>query len=187
MTFPAGSPWAFSKAYLQSIGARLPARRQENAVGAAPSHVVDDEDKMWASDIFREWVTGRGPSARIFGPRAITTRQMMSSPDVAQHRLNFIAKGGGTYGPAVVQFGRGGKDGPFTAGSNATRQVVGFFYITIKEGVDGSVLFHLTNTTGLHSFLYHAPGVDDVKRTEFKPLSNKTQEYWWLEWGLIKR
>jgi len=181
---PAGTVWSFSASWLKSVGGTIPSRPVQNSVQA--SDFEFDEDKVGGVRLGLEYFSGRGPRYREFGPRAYATRQMMTSPDVADHRRNFIGQGGGTYGPAVVRFGRDGKDGPFTAGRNMTRQFVGSFYITIQEKRNGDALFTITNTTGLQSLLYDSPGVQNVQRTEMLPLSNKEQEFWWFERGLIK-
>jgi hypothetical protein len=138
-----------------------------------------------------EFFTANGPRHRDFGPNAAMTKNMMTSPDVAVHRQNFVHQGGGVYGPTSVQFGWAAKDGPVTSFingplENGPRQFVGTFTITIKEGSNGDAYFTLQNTTSLKSFLYHMPGVQNVDRSELAPLSNKTQEFYWCEKGLIK-
>jgi RHS repeat-associated protein len=134
-----------------------------------------------------EFFSGRGPRHRDFGPNASMTRNMMTSPDVAAHRQQFIQQGGGTYGPTGRTFGVKAQDGPVTAGTNGPRQFVGSFTITITECLNGDAWFELTNSTNLPSLLYHIPGVQPIQRSEMLPLSDKTQTFWWIERGLIKR
>jgi RHS repeat-associated protein len=134
-----------------------------------------------------EFFTGTGPTDRQFGPFSYMTQGLMSSPDVAGHRQNFITQGGGTYGPAAVRFGVSGEDGPFEAGFNMPRQFVGSFYISIRERAGGEALFVVDNTTHLRSLLYNTPGVQPVDRSTMAPLSTKAQTFWWVERGVIKR
>jgi len=133
-----------------------------------------------------DWLSGRGPKYREFGPSDYATRQMMTSPDVAYHREQFVQQGGGAYGPNTLKFGMPWNDNPLRAGFNFTRQAVGSFTITIQERNNGDALFTLTNVTSTKSFLYDFPGVQNHERSEMKAMGNIQQEFWWYERGLIK-
>jgi RHS repeat-associated protein len=148
---------------------------------------AEPPDNTWPSTLVIEWALGYGPTHRYFGPDAYMTEGMMTSPDVALHRQNFIQQGGGKYGPVGSRFGFFAEDGPVTARASWTRQVVGSFTITITQQPGGDALFVLRNTTSLPSLLYHVPGIEPVERSTMLPLSNKTQEFWWIERGLIQR
>lgn len=150
-------------------------------ITAAPG---DDSGPL---SLFFEWLTGSGPVERQFGPDTYMTQNMMTSPDIVNHRQAFIDQGGGTYGPTGTRFGVSAEDGPFTAGTNRSRQFVGSYTITITEQSNGDALFVLRNTTSLPSALYHIPGIQPVERSTMHPLSNKSQTFWWSERGVIKR
>ncbi|MGH9872943.1 MAG: RHS repeat-associated core domain-containing protein [Pyrinomonadaceae bacterium] len=175
------------------VGMSLADEFDQKAAQAQPSgpyfHALEDD--TGATEMAWEFFSGRGPRDRYFGPSAAMTRNMMTSPDVAAHRQRFIQQGGGMYGPTSVKFGWSAQDGPYTAAKsgpieNGPRQFVGSFTITIREGSNGDALFTLRNTTSLRSLLYDLPQVENVQRSDMLPLSNKTQEFWWFEKGLIK-
>ena len=151
-----------------------------------PSMQAGRGDSTGALQLLFEWVTGTGPTDREFGPSDYMTQGIMTSPDIAAARQAFIDQGGGTY-MGGVRFGLNAEDGPFEAGLNMPRQFVGSFNITITEQRNGDAHFVLENATTLKSALYQFPGVQPVERSTMRPLSTKTQTYWWIERGVIKR
>jgi len=161
--------------------------RQGWSIYTQPSMLAGQPDNTGSLQLLFEYLTGTGPTDRQFGPSDYMTQGMMTSPDVATHRQNFIEQGGGTYGPTGVWFGRTGEDGPFEAGFNMPRQFVGSFEITITERRNGDAMFVIDNATTLKSLLYQIPGVQPVERSTMAPLSNKTQNFFWVERGLIRR
>jgi len=175
------------------VGMSLADEFDQKAAQAQPSgpYFHAAADSTGTAELTWEFFSGRGERHRYFGPSAAMTRNMMTSPDVAAHRQRFIQQGGGMYGPTSVKFGWSAQDGPYTAAKsgpieNGPRQFVGSFTITIREGSNGDALFTLRNTTSLRSLLLDFPAVENVQRTDMLPLSNKTQEFWWYEKGLIK-
>ena len=130
--------------------------------------------------LFWDWVTGSGKRDREFGAHDSMTTGIRSSPEVGYHRQQFCNRGGGRY-RGGRQFGFDSADDPRRAGTNMPRQFVGSFDIAINGAPGGTVEFEVTNVTGLKSFLYHFPGVQDVKPSEMRPLSNMRQTYYWLE------
>lgn len=177
----------FDSVFRENIGEVQSPPVMNSMSAAAPDNTGVFFSENWLpTGLFVQWVSGAGPRDRQFGPDSYMTQGMRTSPDVNIHRDSFINQGGGVYGPNVVRFGRlSAEDGPFEAGLNMPRQFVGSFYITITEKQNGDALFVLTNTTGLESFLYGA--VHNVDRSTMAPLSNKTQTYFWVEKGVIRR
>jgi RHS repeat-associated protein len=161
--------------------------RQGWSVYTQPSMQAGQPDNTGAFQLLFEYITGTGPTDRQFGSDTYMTQGMMTSPDVTNHRQNFINQGGGTYGPEAVRFGLSGEDGPLEAGFNMPRQFVGSFYMTITERPGGDALFVIDNTRHLRSALYNIPSVQPVERSTMAPLSTKAQTFWWVERGVIKR
>jgi hypothetical protein len=151
-----------------------------------PAMQAGPPDNTGTVQLFFEWVTGTGPTNREFGPNDYMTQGLKTSPDVAEARQKFIDQGGGSY-TGGVWFGLNAEDGPIEAGTNMPRQFVGSYNITITEKRNGDAEFVLGNPTTLKSFLYQAPGVQNVERSTMHPLSNKTQTYWWVERRVIQR
>jgi RHS repeat-associated protein len=160
-------------------------------VGSVSSFVAADETIMRAAPpdnstwrtLFWEWLTGTGPQMREFGPDSKMTQELMTSPDIADHRKNYCAqlreprkriyRGG-------VRFGLGAKDGPWTAGGNMTRQFVGSFTLSIEGSSDGSAVFVAKNVTSRRSFFYHLP-FGDWRDAKVGLGANKTQYFRWKE------
>ena len=166
--------------------------RQGWSIYNMPSMQAGQPDNTGSLQLLFEYLTGTGPTDRQFGPSDYMTQGMMTSPDVATHRQDFIDQGGGTYGPTGVWFGAGwgvpfgAEDGFIRAGTNMPRQFVGSFEITITEQRNGDAMFVIDNATTLKSLLYQIPGVQPVERSTMAPLSNKTQTYFWTERGVIR-
>jgi RHS repeat-associated protein len=149
------------------------------------------EDKTGVGTLGTEWLSGRGPRERWFGPSSYMTKGMMTSPDVAAARRAFLScdprycvrnsSGYRRVGPTVMGvFGWTARDGPVTADKNMPRQFVGSFYITISERYKGEMLFEIVNVTGLNSASFHI--LPDVGKEQFwGALSNTQQTYWWTE------
>lgn len=69
------------------------------------------------------------------------------------------------------------EDGLLRAGTNMTRQFVGSFTVIVTPMRGGMIAVEATNATSLKSFLYHIPGVQNVRRGEGMPGSTMTQTY----------
>ena len=129
-----------------------------------------------------EFFTGTGLVERQFGPDSTMTKGIMTSPDIPRHRQNFIDQSGGTYGPTDYRFGVSSEDSPITSSGHMSREFVGSYAITITEQANGDALFVLQNTISLLSLL-----IQPVERSTMHPLSNKSQTFWWVERGVVKR
>jgi hypothetical protein len=151
-------------------------------IGDGPSMQAAPPDKSTWSSLLWEWAWGIGPGTRQFGPDSKLTQELRTSPDIPGHRAAFCAKNFKRITPykGGVRFAVNAVDGPWTAGTNMTRQFVGSFSLTITSNMDGSAIFEAENVTSRRSAFYHIPFGDwgDAKTGLG---ANKTQRFWWKE------
>ena len=170
--------YTYQKGDLLIVGVTLTELKNVPQIGAAPH-----DSSSWAS-MFFDWVFNRGEPNRFFGPDATLTKNLRGSPGVDRARQAYcqrVASGGRPYYSTLVSWGLGfpGTDDGVGRTTSMTRQFVGSFTLTIEGGA-GSTMFTAYNETSLKSFLYHAPGVQNVRRGE-GPGGNMRQTFFWWE------
>jgi len=157
-----------------------------------PLSNIDPMGTDWRTAIgmTADWITGRGPADRTYGPQTSSTQEMMPARRVQEARQYWYKKnakalsaGKCTSTPLAPVTGYKGSFGLadlfWYAGLNPTQQFVGSYRIDIYP-IDGDqIKFELTNNSSMKSFLY---GVGpDWERSVIPYFGNMRQTYTWTE------
>lgn len=133
-------------------------------------------------NFFWDWVLGRGPRNRRYGPNDTETQEMKCSLGANQLRQQFAANNNQSttnlnYDSYQAYWDTLGN--PFTADPFGTAaQVGGFAGASAVNNGNGTVTYTIPNTAGTRSFFYHiVPDRSDPTG----PMSNINQTFQWTE------
>jgi hypothetical protein len=134
-----------------------------------------------------DWARGTGPRRTMYGAGTVQTVQMQRSPGIEQLRKAVSEEVSqnlpGTLLTVHKDYHFDGTD-LLSSGLNGTLQVVGSYQATAKTTADGTIMFTITNVTGVESFL-HFTGEDIQgwpRTADFSlPFGNVEQRFTWTE------
>ena len=149
-----------------------------------PINLIDPSGLTWQSNwnYFWDWVLGRGPRTRNYGPNDAETQELMNSPGINDLRDAFNRGGCKSqrhlsYGTAQAYWDTVAN--PFTADwSNTAAEVGGFGGASIINNGNGTATYTIPNTSGTYSFFLHL--VPD-RKSPTGPMSNIYQTFQWTE------
>ncbi len=150
-----------------------------------PVDLFDPSGLTWESNntFFWDWVLGRGPRRRPYGPNDVQTQEMQDSISVQTLREKFYQNGcrdirSFSYGTYEAYWDTVAN--PWTADwSSTAAQVGGYSGASAINNGNGTVTFTIPNTAGAHSFFLHL--VPNVK-SPTGPMSNIEQVFQWTEY-----
>jgi RHS repeat-associated protein len=149
-------------------------------VDNTPPNAVDPEGLSFGSNwsYFVDWLTGRGPRIRDYGPGSTESQDMQGSPGGNKLRDKFYQGGckDTTIDHTTPEAGSDTLPNPWQWGSTALP--VGGFIGIAKNNGDGTVTFRIKNVTGTYSAFYHL--VPDLPWPT-GPMSNIIQIIEWTE------
>jgi len=141
----------------------------------------DDYGWVLARRFLEDFLTGRGPAVRVYGPNAFETRQLMASKGVQQARAKAYAlRKDDHFGfktlPAAVETFLGKKL------QNATLAQLGAY--TVSWHIDHQrhqIRFEVVNKATLKSLMLHATPERWNPTPNSGPMATIEQRFWWVE------
>lgn len=145
--------------------------------------------------LFLEFMFGVGPRTREFGPGSVMSVRMQDAYGVKGAKKYFYETRAETYKKQpkslfikpLKEYSAGFNPvlGPIRAWDDAVEQFIGNYMVEIFPDPNVSRMkIVCTNTTSVHSFLYHIPGIKNYERgggTPLTPMGNIRQTIFWNE------